>query len=82
MFPDSAQLKPLMLNASGLNALLDYLEALHQHYDEEYTQLARQLVFAPEAHDKAAVLFGRLCEVADLRRSIESLANVHRGDKQ
>lgn len=80
MLPDKSDLKLLSSSPAGLRALMEYLEATRDHYDNEYGLMARKLVFAPEGRDAAVVMLGRRKAVDDLIRDINSMTSI-RGDK-
>lgn len=59
---------------------MEYLEATRDHYDNEYSVMARKLVFAPDGRDMAVITLGRKKAVDDLIRDINSMTSI-RGER-
>ena len=69
-------LRHLLTNADGFNALCDYLDEVCAATDAAYTDVARKSVFSSDARDGALIMYGRYLALSELTQKLKGLAKT------
>lgn len=68
------ELKLLLSNQAGYDALLAYLEELYADLDNSLTNTARMVLFASDQRDAAIALHGKVQAIGDLIDLLKSIS--------
>lgn len=74
-------LKTLLTNSAGLDALKDYLKQRIEETEEQFTKAAKAVVFDEGNRMSAMVIHGRLQELNDLVVLLDKLETSTEGKK-
>lgn len=74
MSQSKKELKLLLSNQAGYDALLAYLEELHADLDNSLTSTARMVLFASDQRDAAIALHGKVQVIGDLIDLLKSIS--------
>lgn len=73
MSQSKKELKLLLSNQAGYDALLAYLEELYADLDNSLTNIARMVLFASDQRDAAIALHGKVQVIGDLIDLLKSI---------
>ena len=73
MSQSKKELKLLLSNQAGYDALLAYLEELYADIDNSLTNIARMVLFASDQRDAAIALHGKVQVIGDLIDLLKSI---------
>lgn len=74
MSQSKKELKLLLSNQAGYDALLAYLEELYADLDNSLTNIARMVLFASDQRDAAIALHGKVQVIGDLIDLLKSIS--------
>lgn len=74
MSQSKKELKLLLSNQAGYDALLAYLEELYADLDNSLTSTARMILFVPDQRDAAIALHGKVQVIGDLIDLLKSIS--------
>jgi len=74
MSQSKKELKLLLSNQAGYDALLAYLEELYADLDNSLTNTARMVLFASDQRDAAIALHGKVQVIGDLIDLLKSIS--------